>query len=535
MAGQGVELREYLGVLWSRKWWVIGILGLVVASALFYSWRQTPLYDSSAQVLDEPIGFFAGSPPGPGEFVDMLTEQQIASAQSVITLANRKAREAGVIPGTLSVSVPSSTETLLFTGTSPSPVAARVTAQAYAEAYLERRLAQAQAQQRVAMRPYQEELARINADLASIQTKLAGHPTLDERTQLNIQQNNLFSRQSTVQQQLNSLIPPAHLRVGELIQPALLPGSPSSPDLRKNIALALLAGLFLGVGAAVLRDRTDQRIRDRVNVEREIGAPVLAMVPRVRMRQSATHRELITLTNPNSLAAEAHKQLRTSLLVSAAERGFKTILVTSASAEEGKTATVANLGVALAQAGKRTVVVSADLRRPTLHLYFGTRARPGLAEVLTDQASVRDALQPTHVTSNLYIIPCREVSGSSELLGSDRMKRVLWKLQEEADFVLVDAPPLLGISDALTLVPAADSILLVVRVNATSRGALREARHQLEQVDARVMGAVLTSVDPSAHPYGSSYYHYSQRRVTEEPEPTAPVVRPELHGLPVEP
>jgi Mrp family chromosome partitioning ATPase len=151
-----------------------------------------------------------------------------------------------------------------------------------------------------------------------------------------------------------------------------------------------------------------------------------------------------------------------------------------------------------------------------------------------DQASVRDALQPANVTTNLYIIPCREVSGSSELLGSDTMKRVLWKLQEEADFVIVDSAPLLGISDALTLVPAADSILLVARVNATTRGALREARHQLDQVDARIMGAVLTSVDPSAHPYGYSYYHYSRRRVAEEVSTPAPAVRAELHKLPAE-
>jgi capsular exopolysaccharide synthesis family protein len=213
--------------------------------------------------------------------------------------------------------------------------------------------------------------------------------------------------------------------------------------------------------------------------------------------------------------------------------------VTSPGAEEGKTVTVANLGVALAQASKRTVLVSADLRRPTLHTYFGARARPGLAEVLTGQASVREALQPAHVANNLYLLACREVSGSSELLGSDTMKRILWKLQEEADFVIIDTAPILGISDAITLVPVADSVLLVARANATTRGAIREARHQLQQVDARVMGAVLTSVDPSAHPYGSSYYHYSHRRPVEEPMPVpAPeaISRPgELHTLSAEP
>src|SRR5205807_3833939 len=136
---------------------------------------------------------------------------------------------------------------------------------------------------------------------------------------------------------------------------------------------------------------------------------------RVRLRQDSARRELITLSAPNSLAAESHKQLRTSILVASAERGFKTILVTSPNAEEGKTATVANLGVALAQAGKRTIMVSADLRRPTLHLYFAARARPGLAEILTGQMSVREALQPVPLADNLFLLPCREVGGSSEL------------------------------------------------------------------------------------------------------------------------
>jgi succinoglycan biosynthesis transport protein ExoP len=206
-------------------------------------------------------------------------------------------------------------------------------------------------------------------------------------------------------------------------------------------------------------------------------------------------------------------------LVASAERGFKSLLVTSANAEEGKTVTVANLGVTLAQAGKRTVMVSADLRRPTLHLYFGAQARPGLPEVLTGQISLREALQPVYLTKNLYLLPCREVGGSSELLGSEAMKRTLFQLQEEVDFLLIDAAPLLGVSDALTLVPMSDALLFVARANATSRASLREARHQLDQVDARVMGALLTAVDPSSHPYGTGYYYYTKQRPGPEEEP----------------
>jgi uncharacterized protein involved in exopolysaccharide biosynthesis len=315
MADQGIELREYLSVIWARKWWAVAVLALVVASAIFYTSQQTPTYESSAQVLDVPISFFAGSPPASNDFVDMFTEQQIASSATVATLANRKVREAGQTLADVSISVPSSTETVLFSTSSPSPRAAQVTAQAYAEAYLENRLADAQQEQRALTRPIQDRLSVVNEQLADIQTKLTQNPTPQQQSELNLLQNNLLSERSTLQQQINNLVPPEQLRVGQVLQPALLPSAPSSPDFRKNVALAVLAGLFLGVGAAALRDRTDQRIRDRLNLEREAGVPVLAMVPRVRMRKDANRRELITLSNPNSLAAEAHKQLRTSLLV----------------------------------------------------------------------------------------------------------------------------------------------------------------------------------------------------------------------------
>src|SRR5919204_6608429 len=118
MAEQGTELREYLSILWARKWWALAVLGLVVASAIFYTVQQTPTYEASAQVLDQPVSFFAGAPPSSNEFVDMYTEQQIASSQTVARRAVRNVREQGLTPGTVSVSVPSSTSTILFTSTS---------------------------------------------------------------------------------------------------------------------------------------------------------------------------------------------------------------------------------------------------------------------------------------------------------------------------------------------------------------------------------------------------------------------------------
>src|SRR5438105_9497448 len=144
MAERTIELREYLWVLWRRKAYVVVTLALVVAGAFFYSHRQTPTYDSSAQVLVQPVSFFAGSPPSSDAFVDMYTEEQIASSSDVVTAANRRIERKGLTPGTVAVSVPSSTATMLFQSTSTSPGSARETAQAYADAYLSFRLNRAQ-------------------------------------------------------------------------------------------------------------------------------------------------------------------------------------------------------------------------------------------------------------------------------------------------------------------------------------------------------------------------------------------------------
>jgi capsular exopolysaccharide synthesis family protein len=195
-------------------------------------------------------------------------------------------------------------------------------------------------------------------------------------------------------------------------------------------------------------------------------------------------------------------------------------MVTSANAQEGKTATTANLGVALAQSGKRVILVSADLRKPRLHRFFRSQNGMGLTNVLAGEKNALEVLNWVGV-ENLRLLPSGPVPGNpAELLGSEAMESLLRELQEASDFVLIDAAPVLPVADAMTLTPLVDAVLLVADARSTTRGAIEQARQQLDQVNARVIGTVLNNFDPSKAAYTHQHYGYESYRVED------PVSRP---------
>lgn len=209
---------------------------------------------------------------------------------------------------------------------------------------------------------------------------------------------------------------------------------------------------------------------------------------------------LITISNPRSPIAEAYRALRTNLEFSNLDKSLRTVLVTSASAEEGKSTTLANLAVTIAQSGKRVVLVDADLRRPTQHQIFGLKNNAGLTDMVRDDAMMTTPpLQETNVP-NLQLLTSGQLPPNpAEVLGSKRMSEVLTALLQNADMVLLDAPPLLAVTDAAVLSSRVDGVLLVVSAGKTKRESARQARSQLEKINARVIGAVLNNVKPDSN------------------------------------
>jgi len=204
---------------------------------------------------------------------------------------------------------------------------------------------------------------------------------------------------------------------------------------------------------------------------------------------------LITIVDPRSPISEAYRSLRTNLEFSSLDKPVKTMLVTSAGPEEGKSTTLANLAVTLAQADKRVILVDCDLRRPSQHQIFGAKNSLGLTTMVVDEEAFQNPpLQESEVPGLLLLSSGPLPPNPSELLGSRRMEEIIASLKERADIVLFDAPPIIAVTDAAVLASKVDGVLLVIKAGTAKREHVKRARALLEKVNARLMGAVLNDV-----------------------------------------
>lgn len=520
------SLRAYLSVLWTRKWKILAIMATTTAVVLVYSSRQIPSYSSTAEVLVRSPRFDR-NPSAPTPPMNMLTEERVANSREVADIA------ATYLPnrtdGTSAAAViREGTETIEFTAQAADPAVAHVTANAFAKAYLELRRRQAIRELEALRSGYLQGLAGIREHLTNIAASLALTDNQVERSLLTSEYTSLLTRQSALEQSLSDLIGPQDIDVGEVLVPASLPTSPSGANLVSNITLGIVLGLTLGVATALLLDRLDQRVRDRAELESYSRARVLAIVPRVRAEQPPP----ITAAQPMSEAAEAYKALGVRLLYAASDRKVKTVLVTSSLEGEGKTSTTANLGVALAVAGKRTVMVSADLRRPALQEYFFSLKQAGLTDVLSGIRKTSEVVGSTG-KENLWLLGSGTGAGSVsplELLSSKSMRDVITELRSFGDFVLIDTPPVLTAPDVAALAPFADAVLFVVDPRRADRVVVEQARYELQLMNVPVIGVVVNNFTPRTfRTYGTGYGRYSTDG-TGHPivgEPSQAIVRAE--------
>jgi capsular exopolysaccharide synthesis family protein len=297
-----------------------------------------------------------------------------------------------------------------------------------------------------------------------------------------------------------------------LVTPAQAPVSPSSPKPSQDALLGLVAGLALGLAAAFLRDSLDDRLTSKEATEHAGGAPVLAMIPAVpSSRRSAPM--VVTVTEPNSPAAESYRSLRTSLQFARQERQLSGLLVTSPGVGEGKTSTLANLGVVFAQAGERVLLVSCDLRRPRIGAFFGLDERVGLTSVLLDEQTLEEAILPMPGIDRLSLLPAGRVPPNpAELLGSPRARDIFTRLGDRYDLVLIDSPPVLPVTDAAILSRYADATVMLAAAGQTRRADLHRAVEKLGQAGTTILGTVLNKTTRQTGQYYGYTYTYKAYR-----------------------
>jgi polysaccharide biosynthesis transport protein len=314
-----------------------------------------------------------------------------------------------------------------------------------------------------------------------------------------------------------------------IVDPALVPSTPSRPQKARNILLALLVGLVGGIGLAFFREYLDNTVKSPDDIETLTGLPSLAVVPSLPglngssgrlsrfvkdpapVAASGSRVELLSYVQPKSQISEAFRALRTSLLLSQAEQPPQVILVTSALPREGKTTAAVNLAVTLAQLGDRTLVMDADLRKPgirrALNLTAGKEA--GLSSYLAGVCSLDEITIPHPAISNLTALTTGPVPPSpADLLSSHRMSDGILELRRRFKFIVIDSPPIMAATDAVILSALTDGVLLVVRSGTTPKEAFTRARDLLAAVKCRLLGVVLNAVDSSAPDYYYSYRYY---------------------------
>jgi capsular exopolysaccharide synthesis family protein len=304
----------------------------------------------------------------------------------------------------------------------------------------------------------------------------------------------------------------------QVVDPAAIPRSPVWPQHGRNLMIALLAGLACAVVLAFFVDYLDNRIKSPDEIRSRLGLSLLGLVPMVRNGSHPAKSPLINNGVPAQFA-EAMRVVRTNVLLASGDER-RTIVVTSTGPSEGKTVIACNLALALAQAGLRVVLIDADLRRPRVHTVFESPQTPGLSTVLTGGADLEQVCHAT-ATPNLSLLPAGHTDGNpADLLGSPRFRQCLRRLSEQFDWVIVDSPPVLAVTDASLIAHLATSVLFVVGADRTSRHAAQAALDQLEGASAPFLGGVLNAVDLDRHPYYFAKYYrpeYGQYYVADRP------------------
>ncbi|KNH23247.1 chromosome partitioning protein [Arthrobacter sp. ZBG10] len=291
-----------------------------------------------------------------------------------------------------------------------------------------------------------------------------------------------------------------------VITPATVPSAPSAPNTQLNLVLGLLIGLGFGAALAIVRSSLDSRIVGESDLRHVTDVPLLGGIA---FDPEAARTPLLTHTKPQSPRAESFRQLRTNLQFANVAVQAKSVLVTSSLPGEGKSTTAVNLAIALAQAGQAVCLVDADLRRPMISEYLGLERNAGLTTALVGDADINELLQPWG-DDNLYILTSGRIPPNpSELLGSAEMRNLVSGLEQAFDTVIIDAPPLLPVTDAAVLSQHVGGVVLVVGSQKLKRQDLQRSLHALEMVESNVLGTVLNRL-PTKGADAYAYTYYSQ-------------------------
>ncbi len=539
-----MELRDYINVVIARKWVIIGVVALVVVAALVFSLLQDPVYESRVMILAETNRAGESVYESIFSVVTGDTQTYIQTQAEIIgtkTLARAVydrleynyeelayAEEEGedvYIPASIpsaeelrgSVNVERSQNTNVFeiAVTNGDPLLARDIAQAYADEYILDRQLSSIKQISDARKEVWNRITELETQIADIAGEIKQYTSENIPPELQAQASQAVSLWATLYEKYMSLrIAEALEQRGLEIIEVAEAGVRVSPRTTRNVILALFLGLILGVGMAFLVDYLDDTLKAREDFERNYGAPIIGEIARTTP-VGEEEREVIYFTLPDSPAAEGFRNLRTNVQFLNLDGSTRLIMATSSSPEEGKTSVAINLGAALSEMGRKVLVVEADLRRPVLDKLMQEKSQKGITDLIMGTASAEETIKRVG-NENLYVLMSGpKPPNPAEIVSSQAMHDLLLRLREEYDYVIVDAPPVLAVSDAIAMAPMMDGVLVVASHNMATRDGAKHTMELLGKVETRVLGVVINNVEMTGrYGYGYRYgyyapYHYS--------------------------
>lgn len=305
-----------------------------------------------------------------------------------------------------------------------------------------------------------------------------------------------------------------------VVNPPALPTAPVAPKTEQNVAVGLVLGVLVGIGLVLLINALDRRIKTKEQIEDIAGKPVVGSIPfRKNEDKEEGAEHIVPFKEGHSPAAESFRRLRTNLQFLNVDNPPRVFVITSSVASEGKSETAVNLSLALAESGYRVLLVEADLRRPLVVNYMAMPDKVGLTNVLSGQAAFEDVVQETR-HEGVDLLACGPLPPNpSELLASEVARQLLAELRDKYDYVIIDSPPLLPVTDGALLARITDGALLVVRSQRTTIDQVAQSVDNLKKADANLLGAVSVANKPAkkgSSDYYDSYYYSSANASTTE-------------------
>lgn len=527
------ELRRYVDVLW--RWaWLLALVTLAAGiSAYFISRRLTPVYQATTRVLVNEAPNSRST-----DYASILTSERLARTYAELLVARPVLEELveemnllttyASLRSRITVTPVRDTQLVDVSVEDTDPLRAADTANRLVDIFIDQNRERQSERYQTSMDSLQSQIDAIDLEISGAAAKLDdlgdGPENETERARLEATLTQYNQIKASLLQSLEQvrLAESSSLHNLVIAEDAIAPRSPIRPRSLMNAVIASVIALALAIGGIFLYETLDDSLSPDM-VTRQFGLPVLGVIA----RHATDDTMLVVKTQPRSPVSEAFRSLRTNIQFASVDKPVRTLLVTSPSPEDGKSTVAANLSISLAQSGLRVVLVETDLRKPKVHRKMNLPNRIGLSTVFVQpQATVISVIQKTDV-GNLVALTSGDLPPNpAELLGSDKMREILSKLNTHLDMVVLDTPPVLAVTDAAVLATRVDGVLIVVKPGKTKQAAFRQAIETLNRVGANILGVVLNDVEVKGsryrYSYYRSYYHTYQKYYGHEKETTQP-------------